>query len=59
MEILTGNDLTRALYQHRQNLQRLVRQSDANSVLGELSGLCIKLKNAEPNQAILWRDRHH
>jgi hypothetical protein len=59
VEILSGNDLTRALYKHRQNLEGLLRQSDANSVLAELSGLCIKLKNAESNPAILWRDRHH
>jgi hypothetical protein len=59
VEILTGNNLTRALYQHGQNLQRLVRQSNANSVLGELPGLGIKLEKAEPNRAILWRDRHH
>jgi hypothetical protein len=59
MEVLTGNDLPRVFYKYRQNLQRLLRQSDANSVLAELSGLGIKLKNAEPNQAILRRVRHH
>jgi hypothetical protein len=59
VQVLAGDDLPRALYKYRQNLQRLLRQSDTNSVLAEFSGPGIKLENSESNPAILRRDRHH
>jgi hypothetical protein len=48
-QLLSGNDLTRALQQHDQNLKRLSSQSDLSSVLGQLLGSKVQLIDPETN----------
>ncbi len=50
-QFLAGNNLSRPLQQDRQNLKRLLLETNPLSALAQLSGGEVDLKDAEANDA--------
>jgi hypothetical protein len=57
-EFVAGDDLTGALEEDGQELQRLLGQGEFGPVPAELAGLEIELKEAKVNDGLRRRNRH-